>query len=353
MNPLRYFRSAQASPAVRPLAETLPRLTLEAAAARRIGFDARLPAMLRDWLGDESVHIGAAQPAANALLAEVEVRSGVFTVALEPHETVAWSLLDDLLRANKPGAADLACPVATELLQREAARRGVDARGVRVRRMVHEAMASEPAPVPMIEVAGLRLWLTAIDSQFGLALLEALQNHETPPKRRWRDLAPRGVLYLQERCMSRSLLASLGAGDWVIVGQRRLQAQWCAGAGASHGARATLDYDENRITVDTPLSRINGELTMSEPQVIAIDHQLGELSLPIRFEIDTTSLTLDELETLAPGYVIALNSPLREAAVRISCGGVFIGSGQLIAVGEHLGVRIERLAAPAEDHARH
>ena len=67
------------------------------------------------------------------------------------------------------------------------------------------------------------------------------------------------------------------------------------------------------------------------------------LELPIAFEIDTARVSLAELAGIRPGYVIELDTALSEATVRMVCHGQTIGQGQLIAVGEQLGVRIIRM----------
>jgi type III secretion protein Q len=70
---------------------------------------------------------------------------------------------------------------------------------------------------------------------------------------------------------------------------------------------------------------------------------LGELELPVRFEIETVSVPLSELEAIEPGYVIELAMPVADARLRlVSCGQV-IGHAELVAVGDRLGARITRM----------
>ena len=78
---------------------------------------------------------------------------------------------------------------------------------------------------------------------------------------------------------------------------------------------------------------------------------IGELELPVRFEIETVSVPLAELEAIEPGYVIELAVPAAEARLRlVSCGQV-IGHAELVAVGTRLGARITRMVA--RDDADH
>lgn len=81
-----------------------------------------------------------------------------------------------------------------------------------------------------------------------------------------------------------------------------------------------------------------GVVTTDEPT------RIGELELPVQFEIDTVSLPIDQLSALEPGYVIELPVAVTDARLRLVVHGQTVGYGELVAVGEHLGVRIIRMA---------
>ena len=79
---------------------------------------------------------------------------------------------------------------------------------------------------------------------------------------------------------------------------------------------------------------------------------LGELELPVRFELETVSVLLADLEAIEPGYVIEFAMPVAEARLRlVSCGHI-IGYADLVSVSGRLGARITRLVArdDADDH---
>ena len=72
---------------------------------------------------------------------------------------------------------------------------------------------------------------------------------------------------------------------------------------------------------------------------------LGDLELPVRFELETVSMPLAELEAVEPGYVIEFAMPVEQARLRlVSCGQV-IGYADLVAISGRLGARITRLVA--------
>lgn len=72
--------------------------------------------------------------------------------------------------------------------------------------------------------------------------------------------------------------------------------------------------------------------------------QVGELDLPVQFEIETLAFPLAQLSALRPGYVIELATPVTEAHIRLVAHGQTIGQGELVTVGDHLGIRITRMA---------
>ncbi|KVU59674.1 hypothetical protein WK68_20375 [Burkholderia ubonensis] len=71
---------------------------------------------------------------------------------------------------------------------------------------------------------------------------------------------------------------------------------------------------------------------------------VGALEVPVNFEIDTVALSIDQLAAMRQGYVIELFRPPSETQVRLIAYGQLIGHGELVTVGEHLGVRIHHMA---------
>ena len=71
---------------------------------------------------------------------------------------------------------------------------------------------------------------------------------------------------------------------------------------------------------------------------------IGELDLPVQFEIDTVALPLSQLYALRPGYVLELPTPVEQARLKLVTHGQTIGYGELVTVGDHLGIRILRMA---------
>jgi len=71
---------------------------------------------------------------------------------------------------------------------------------------------------------------------------------------------------------------------------------------------------------------------------------INELNLPVKFELDTVSLPVVQLSALRPGYVVELPVTVNAARIRLTAYGQMIGLGELVTVGEHLGVRVLQIA---------
>jgi type III secretion protein Q len=65
----------------------------------------------------------------------------------------------------------------------------------------------------------------------------------------------------------------------------------------------------------------------------------------LEFELGNLTLPLGEIAGLKPGYVFQLPGRLEDARVVIRAGGRVVGRGELVAVGEVLGVQVTALDA--------
>jgi type III secretion system YscQ/HrcQ family protein len=81
--------------------------------------------------------------------------------------------------------------------------------------------------------------------------------------------------------------------------------------------------------------RLPGEPAMAHPEA-----QFDELQVALRFELAQWRAALGEVSTLAPGAIIELNHRIDEQAVTVWIEHRCIGKGQLVAIGDRLGVRL-------------
>lgn len=190
-----------------------------------------------------------------------------------------------------------------------------------------------------------------------------------------------GRLHIATRTLRLDILQSLRAGD-VLLGWP-LRAPFTAGAplhglslrwGTAHGmqAHATVSIDGSTLILESPLTMIHDTQDLAadaapdtalppdasqamEPDVPAqadvpvID--LGPMTVPVRVELVTLELSLDAIAALHPGSIVELPAPLDGAIVQLVCCGNTVASGQLVAVGDNLGVRIvQPLQATVDGH---
>lgn len=77
------------------------------------------------------------------------------------------------------------------------------------------------------------------------------------------------------------------------------------------------------------------------------------LRVPVRFEIGCRRMRLSELCAVRPGEVLDLDRAIESATVTIFCGDDPIGTGQLVAIGDRLGVRVMELPRRSLASAAH
>jgi type III secretion protein Q len=109
--------------------------------------------------------------------------------------------------------------------------------------------------------------------------------------------------------------------------------------------RWSAEYDGERLRINAALPYVPTEPSMSEfppdPHVESTKtHSLENVGVTIDFELGSTSLPLGELANLKPGYVFELAGNLNQVRVIIRANGTRVGYGELVAVGEVLGVQL-------------
>ncbi|WP_321873320.1 type III secretion system cytoplasmic ring protein SctQ [Burkholderia ubonensis] len=181
-----------------------------------------------------------------------------------------------------------------------------------------------------------------------------------------------GRVRLGSRRLPLAVLRSLRPGDVLLdLAPAALGAAWAGPLHAWWGARRTTQWHATVLIEGTTMTMIDtpdtaddldepivaGDLPAGSPADSPADPpdddaldvapepaDLGDVDLPVHVEIDTLSLSIAELAALRPGYVLELPLAARDVPVRLVAYGQAIGGGRLVAVGAHLGVRIDRMA---------
>lgn len=325
-----------------PLTGRLPRVSLAEARLARTVFDRRFT----QWV-DQLLAGRAPQDAAPARLQSTQGTAGLTAHLTSRHGEIeltgpafAWPALE--LAAGLPDAA-LARDVAETLLAEPLALLAPWLPGLALR-----TLRARPLDAASVELCWgeWRIGLKALDEgvarQIGSQMRRAVAA----------DLAPlRGLrlptrLRLAQRELSSDDLRTLAAGDVLACTTRpadkRLRCQLLIGLGTFMQATAETDLDSADVTLSqTPA--LDREAPTGAPMEAA---SIGALNVPVSFEIDSARVGLDELAAFDAGSVITLEAPVQDALVRLVCFGQVVGVGRLVAVGDCLGVRIERMGLP-------
>ncbi|QCO68619.2 YscQ/HrcQ family type III secretion apparatus protein [Luteimonas yindakuii] len=170
------------------------------------------------------------------------------------------------------------------------------------------------------------------------------------PLGRWRGLPVRLLLLLDVPPLPADDWAALRPGDVLVIGARTAPLQLQArGAGHAWPVAATAQgwrIEGAAQPLPPSLSRVEETGPMSEQHDTAAaapeDPDAGARPLPVRlsFEVGALDLRIGDLAELQPGYVFALPAHLEGANVVLRANGEAVGQGELVAVGDTLGVRL-------------
>ena len=339
------------------LVDRLPTMSPADATISRVAHDARFA----DWLRATIQHAGigiARQREAMPWRLTIESIHGRFQIGLDAVDSPALQLAC----AHQP--RDSACAVVTLLLAGWAEAFAPMLGALRI-------VDIEPIgePLPDVTSAGTastrdganvspRLVPIVVGGAMPVALLHAdpavLERVVATVAASGVDLSPlaalplRPVIRLFTRALPLEVLRGLRPGDTVLAGGQPPLLR----CGVGRALRASLHIDPQEFTVhlaeppaisDDPAAFEAADPTSASTEAPQSAGSLDELQLPVAFELDTARVSLAELASMQPGYAVELDVPLREATVRLVCHGRTLGTGQLIAIGEHLGVRITRL----------
>ena len=109
---------------------------------------------------------------------------------------------------------------------------------------------------------------------------------------------------------------------------------------ASRGVRCQFSFRNLfcvGLTVSAGVLNSPTELIMSDP--IATD-AADNIPVSLDFDLGSLALPLGELAVLKPGYVFELAGSLEKLRVVIRANGTRVGLGELVAVGDVLGVQL-------------
>lgn len=176
-----------------------------------------------------------------------------------------------------------------------------------------------------------------------LATLQAAVGGLTPPTQLPAWLAALRVntrLRIGGRTASAALLQSLRPGDVLLhctdsAAVTSGDVLWGIAGGAVLRAPVRLNLQQMILEASPTMQH-----DTFEPEVAPSTSNVAELELPVQLEVDQLALSLSTLSGLQPGQILELSVPVDQADIRLVVYGQTIGTGRLLAVGEHLGVQI-------------
>jgi type III secretion protein Q len=181
---------------------------------------------------------------------------------------------------------------------------------------------------------------------------------------RLHDLTLCCAIRLRSRRCAPEMLASLRRND-ILIGW-----QPTSGYAANKGLRdatlrigaprgrqlhAGVRVDTNTVILETPVTLATAQPddfdplagALGDPQTEPLVH-VSSMELPVHVELFSVNLGVAQLNALQPGFVLDLPLPLADSTVRLVSYGQTLAFGKLVAVGDNLGVQIERMAASDE-----
>ena len=80
--------------------------------------------------------------------------------------------------------------------------------------------------------------------------------------------------------------------------------------------------------------------TAPEDDTASVANPVERLPIQVGFDLGRMDLPLNQLAQIEPGYIFALPQALDQARVAIRLNGTLAGTGELVSIGDVLGVRL-------------
>lgn len=145
--------------------------------------------------------------------------------------------------------------------------------------------------------------------------------------RDWRALRQGDVIVAGHRAQPPACVARASGRDWPLA---PAPGGWTV---RDHSLPAPIFHQELPMTEQEQ----DGGVPPAAPPA---PDPARSLPVQVEFELGRTELSIGELADMQPGYVFPLATPLEGASVTIRANGRIAGRGELVAVGETLGVRL-------------
>jgi len=206
--------------------------------------------------------------------------------------------------------------------------------------------ADDDSQAPVARIRGaLRVpagWLAPLAERAEASFAE----EPAPLPAHWRRLPATVSLAFAIPALSGRDWRALRPGDAIVVGrsgrppalQARAAGRFWPLAQAPSGWR--VEGGAQPLPANPSSSPENAKMSENDDNTAVAEDPARSLPVRVEFEIGQVELSLGELADLQPGYVFALPAHLEGANVVIRANGRASGRGEVVAVGETLGVRL-------------
>jgi type III secretion protein Q len=172
-------------------------------------------------------------------------------------------------------------------------------------------------------------------------------------------------LRLRSRHATPALLRSLQPGD-VLLGWPAApgfkphaaldQATLLWGAANGQAIHARARIDSNNVILESRPVMVNNDPDLSlraatDVAAAPAPIDVSDVELPVHIEVVTVNLPIGQIAALQPGYLLTLPLALADADIRLVAHGQTLAFGELVAIGDQLGLHIRRIAKSDERHA--
>ena len=193
--------------------------------------------------------------------------------------------------------------------------------------------------------------LLQVDAELAIKIGRLLDTASGTPAAHRLDLPLPLSLWWAATSLTIGELRSLQSGDVVMADgwTRGAQAVLVVLAGRRAALAEPIGQSGRLVSAPMPISKTRWGWIMDEPQSASgrpDDTGLEDLPVTVVFELARMTMPLHEVSRLAAGSIVPLPE-LSEPTVDLVANGKRIGRGEIVKVGDGMGVRIVRIAADA------
>ena len=127
---------------------------------------------------------------------------------------------------------------------------------------------------------------------------------------------------------------------------------WGAANGQAIHAHARID--SRNVILESRPAIMNNDPDLSlraAGDAASAPIDVSDVELPVHIDLVTVNLPIGQIAALQPGYILTLPVALADADIRLVAHGQTLAFGELVAIGDQLGLHIRRIANADERHA--